>query len=69
MEVNKRVNYPIKKVLVDMMHKGDICMDNPLHQFCSSWLALYVSNVGARYFVTSLNAHPIPGMNFYYCNS
>lgn len=61
MEVNKRINYPLKEVLVSMEQKGEINMDDPLHQFCSSWLTLQVSNVGARYFVASWNAHPIPG--------
>ena len=60
-EVNKRINYPIKEALVDMESKGDINMDDQLHQFCSSWLALHVSNAGAKYFVASWNAHPIPG--------
>ena len=61
-EVNQRINYPLKQVLVDMTQKGDICMDDPLHQFCISWLTLHVSNVGATLFVASWNAHPIPGI-------
>ena len=61
MEVNKRINYPIKTVLVKMVQQGDLCMDDPLHQYCCSWLCLHVSNVGALLFVSSWNAHPIPG--------
>ena len=60
-EVNKRINYPLKEVLVDMEHKGQIDMNNSLHRFCCSWLTLHVANVGAKYFVASWNAHPIPG--------
>lgn len=61
-EINKRINYPLKEVLVEMEHKGEICMDDPLHRFCCSWLTLRVSNVGAKLFVASWNAHPIPGI-------
>ena len=58
-EVNKRINYPLKEILVGMEQKEEICMDDPLHRFCCSWL---ISNVGAKLFVASWNAHPIPGM-------
>lgn len=61
-EINKRINYPLKEVLVDMEHKGEIDMDNPLHRYSCSWLTIHVANVGAQYFVASWNAHPIPGI-------
>ena len=61
-EVNKRINYPVKAVLADMVQKGEICMDNTLHQFSCSWLTLHVCNVGALLFVVSWNDHPIPGI-------
>ena len=60
-EVNKRVNYPLKKVLNDMVQDGDLSLEDPSHQFCCSWLTLHVSSVGAQLFVASWNAHPIPG--------
>lgn len=60
-EVNKRINYPIKKVLAEMLQSGDMSMDDTLHQYCCSWLAMHVSNIGALLFVESWNAHPIPG--------
>lgn len=61
MEVNKRINYPIKKVVAEMVQSGDLNMEDTLHQYCCSWLLLHVSNVGASLFVESWNAHPIPG--------
>lgn len=61
MEVNRRINYPLKGILVDMVQKGEIDMDDSLHQFGCSWLTLQVANVGASLFVESWNAHPIPG--------
>ncbi len=44
-----------------MLQSGDMSMDDTLHQYCCSWLAMHVSNIGALLFVESWNAHPIPG--------
>lgn len=60
-EVNRRINYPIKTVLIDMVQNGELCMEDSLHQYSCSWLSLHVSIVGASLFVASWNAHPIPG--------
>ncbi len=62
MEVNGRINYPIKAVLVDMLEKGEISLDDPNSQFCISWFVMQVANVGVTLFVSSWNAHPIPGV-------
>lgn len=61
-EVNSRVNYPIKAVLIDMMEKGQLDIDNPLHLFCASWFSIRVSFVGLQLFVKSWNHHTIPGI-------
>lgn len=45
-EVNSRVNYPIKTLLVEMVENGQLKMDDPLHLFCASWLSVRVSFVG-----------------------
>ena len=58
-EINVRVNYPIKAILVDLMDKGEINLDCPLHLFCTSWLSLKVAFVGIKLL---WNHHPIPGM-------
>ena len=67
-EVNKRVNYPLKKALMDM--ENDDLIDtqdkvNHLHRFCVSWLAIRVANVGTRLAVDAWNAHSIPGELFH----
>ena len=65
-EVNQRVNYPIKAVLVKMLEAGKIT-DHPLHQYCCSWLVIQVANVGLSRFIAAWNSHRIPGM-YIYCN-
>lgn len=60
-EVNKRINYPIKHILVKMEEEGVINMDSPVDQFCTSWFALHVANIGVAHTVQSWNEHPIPG--------
>ena len=39
-EVNARVNYPIKTVLIDMMKGGDFSLDDDRDRFCVSWFPL-----------------------------
>ena len=62
-EVNARVNYPIKTALIDMMESGDFSLDNDSDKFCVSWFAIKVAAVGIELFVASWNEHPIPGIN------
>ena len=61
-EVNSRVNYPIKAVLVEMVEKGQLHVDDPLHLFCTSWLTTNVCFVGIQLFLKSWNNLTIPGM-------
>ena len=44
-EVNSRLNYPIKAVLVELIEKGMLNVDDSLHLFCASWLSVRVSFV------------------------
>ena len=44
-----------------MVQNEEIFLEDPLHQYCCSWLSLQVANVGTSLFVASWNAHPIPG--------
>jgi hypothetical protein len=63
-EINKRVNYPLKKALIDMENENLIRTDdksNTLHCFCVSWLAVRVASAGARLAVQAWNEHTIPG--------
>ena len=63
-EINKRVNYPLKKALVEMHSSSLIMVEDPadpIHCFCVSWVSLKVANVGTSLTMQSWNAHPIPG--------
>ena len=60
LEVNRRVNYPLKIVLVEMMDQGQLVMDAPIDQYCTSWFSIQVANVGVSLFMSSWNQHPIP---------
>ena len=64
-EVNTRVNYPVKTVLLlllEMLEQGDINLDDSLHKFCTSWVSIKVVSVGIDLFIKSWNNHPIPGV-------
>lgn len=61
-EVNARVNYPIKTALISMMEDGDFSLDCDLDKYCVSWFAINTATVGAELFVSSWNEHPIPGI-------
>ena len=60
-EVNSRVNYPIKSTLLSMVESGDLSLDSELTQYCVSWFGVHVAGVGISLFVHSWNEHPIPG--------
>lgn len=62
-EVNQRVNYPIKWVLVEMENNGEIDMDNEVVKFCVSWIAIRVIQDATETFIASWNNHRIPGPN------
>ena len=61
-EVNARVNYPIKAVLVEMEQNDEIDMDDNHVQYCVSWFSMRVANIGTKLFVSSWNEHRIPGI-------
>ena len=60
-EINSRVNYPIKQVIIAMQARDEIDLDSPIHTFCISWYTQRVAHVGTSMAVHSWNAHPIPG--------
>ena len=62
-EINTRVNYPIKTCLISLQRSGDIDLDCPYQKFCISWFSLRVANVGTRLAVQSWNEHTIPGVS------
>jgi len=60
-EINGRVNYPIKSALIGMQQRGEIDLDSPAHQFCTSWFTLRVASAGCALAVQAWNNHPVPG--------
>ena len=60
-EVNTRVNYPVKAALLHMFERGDINLEDSAHKFCVSWFSIKVVSVGIDLFINSWNNHPIPG--------
>ena len=62
MEINGRVKYSFKSILVKMEEEGLVDMDSPTDQFCVSWFTLRVANADAAQAVQAWNEHPIPGM-------
>lgn len=61
-EVNARINYPIKAVLLDMLENGNFSLDIDLDKYCVSWFTIQVAAAGVELFVTAWNSHPIPGI-------
>lgn len=61
-EVNARVNYPIKNALRDMEQRGVIDMEFEDTQFFVSSVTLRVAKVGMQRTVEAWNHHSIPGM-------
>uniref|UniRef100_A0A1X7TJY3 Integrase core domain-containing protein n=1 Tax=Amphimedon queenslandica TaxID=400682 RepID=A0A1X7TJY3_AMPQE len=60
-EVNSRVNYPIKQALMDLVESDLINTEDPIHKYCISWFIIQVASIGTSIFVNSWNEHPIPG--------
>ena len=60
-EVNCRINYPVKDILVSM--EEVIYMTDDLNKFCVSWVAIKVISPAVGRFIRSWNSHRIPGRN------
>ena len=60
-EINGRVNYPVKACLVTLEERGDIDLDCPHQKFCISWFSIRVANIGTTLAIQAWNEHPIPG--------
>ena len=62
-EVNARINYPLKAVLVLMEDEEVISMRNEVHKFCVSWVTIQVVAPAVTTFVRAWNSHRLPGRN------
>ena len=60
-EVNARINYPIKAVLVQMEQRDELNLNCDHERFCISWYTMRVAHVGTTSFVRAWNEHRIPG--------
>lgn len=60
-EINGRVNYPIKSCLIALEESGHINMDCSHTKYCVSWFTIRVASVGAAIAVQSWNSHPVSG--------
>ena len=60
-EINSRVNYPVKAVLISMENEELINMQNPLHKFSVSWVTIHAIASPIQSFVAAWNCHRIPG--------
>ena len=52
-DVNSRVNYPIKRLLLAMVENGAVDMENDIHKFCVSFISCQVAYVGLKRFIES----------------
>lgn len=62
-EVNQRINYPIKRVLIEMEANGEKDMSNEVTRFCVSSVSIMVILRAVDHFISSWNCHRIPGRN------
>ena len=60
-EVNQRINYPVKRVLVEMEGNEEINMMNEVDKFCVSWITINVVRPAIMNFILAWNSHRIPG--------
>ena len=65
-EVNHRVNYPVKRKLIEMEDHGLIDMEIPTIKFCVSFVSVNVTTQGLKLFVQAWNAHPVAGLCYNY---
>jgi len=61
LEVNTRVNYPIKAALIEMEENHEINLDDNHIKFSVSWFTIHVANVGTTTFVSAWNELRISG--------
>lgn len=67
-EINGRVNFPIKTALIQLEENGDLDMSCRHVKFCVSWFTIRVAHVGTTLAVNAWNEHSIPGILFILLN-
>ena len=66
-EINNRVNYPVKDALVKMVEQQMIDLEDSATQFPVSWVSMRVCQVGVSAAVGAWNQHRIPSKNITKC--
>ena len=61
-EVNSRVNYPLKRVLIRMQEENEFDLSDSTTKFCVSFVTCNTSRCGLSKFVEAWNFHSIPGI-------
>ena len=61
LEVNHRINYPLKHLLIQMEANQIIDMRDETVKFCVSWVTLQVAQPAIVNFIQSWNSDRIPG--------
>ena len=59
-EVNFRINYPIKAILFEMDNNQMIFMNDDIHKFCVSFVPIEVASFDLETVVASWNKYIIP---------
>lgn len=60
-EVNQRINYPLKHLLIQMEANQIIDMRDEMVKFCVSWVTIRIAQPALVNFIQSWNSHRIPG--------
>ena len=60
-EINSRVNFPIKRALVSMQTNSVIDMDCPTTKYCVSFMTSKLCQIGIQKHIQAWNNHRIPG--------
>ena len=61
-EINRRINYPVKRLLVEMEGNDEMNMMDEVDKFCVSWTTINVIGPAVINFISAWNSHRIPGI-------
>ncbi|XP_068747843.1 uncharacterized protein [Montipora capricornis] len=60
-EMNHRVNYPLKRALNAMVNNEEIDMEDEITKFAVSWVTMKICHTGCKQVIDAWNSHCIPG--------